>query len=92
MNMSKFKLKKIYTVYQITSSCYLDDKQNAGNYLNIIEQILNHYDLLDGRELPGWEMTPEYFKTTVYRRNHSDNQIDCEIDFETTTLTIIVKV
>lgn len=91
MNLSKFKLKKIHTVYQTTNSYFFNGKHNADSYLNLIEKILNHYDLLDGRKLSGWEMTSEYFRTTVYRRNHSDNQIDCEIDFETTTLTITIK-
>lgn len=91
MNLSKFKLKQVYLEFQVTNSCYFNDKHNAGTYLNVIEQILNFMDLLEGRKLSGWEMTSEYFKTTVYRRNHSDNQIDCAIDFESTTLTIIIK-
>lgn len=91
MNLSNFKLKKILTIYQVTNSYFFNNKHNADSYLKRIEQILNHYDLLDGRELLGHVMTSEYFKTVVYRRNLSDNQIDCEIDFDTTTLTIVVK-
>ena len=91
MNWSKFKLKKISTVYQVIDSYHFNDKHNAYSYFNTIQTILDNYDMLDGRELSGCEMTSEYFKTTVYRRNHSDNQIDCQIDFHTTTLTITVK-
>lgn len=91
MNMSNFKLKQVFSEFQVTNSCYFNDKHNAGTYLNVIEQILNYYDLLEGRKLSGYEMTSEYFRTVVYRKNRLDFQIDCEIDFETTTLTIKVK-
>lgn len=91
MNVLKFKSKKIHTVYQVTHSCYFNDKHNAGTYLNVIEQILNNYDLLDGRKLSGWVMTGDNFKTVVYRRNNLECQIDCEIDFKSTTLTITIK-
>lgn len=91
MNWSKFKLKKVYTEYEITNSCYFNDKHNAGTYLNVIEQILKHYDLLDSRKLSGYEMTRDYFTTVVFKRNRFDNQIECEIDFKTTTLTISIK-
>ena len=91
MNWSKFKLKKVYTEYEITNSCYFNNKHDAGTYLNVIEQILNHYDLLDGRKLSGSEMTRDYFATVVFRTNRLDHQIDCVIDFQTTTLTIAIK-
>lgn len=92
MNWSKFELKTIYSIFQVTNSYFFNDKHNAGTYLNVIEQILKDYDLLEGRKCSGWEMTSDFFKTVVYRRNNLDFQIDCEIDFETTTLTITAKV
>ena len=91
MNLSKFKLKKICTVYQLTDSYYFNDKHSSGSFLNTIEPLLDKYDLLEGRKFSNFEMTSEYFKTTVYRRNNSDSQIECQIDFSTTTLTITVK-
>ena len=91
MNLSKFKLKQVYLEFQVTNSCYFNDTHNACTYLNVIEQILNYMELLDGRKCSSFEITSEYFRTVVYRRNRSDFQIDCEIDFETTTLTIKVK-
>lgn len=91
MNWSKFKLKKICTVYQVTDSYYFNNKHSAGRFLNLIELIIDKYDLLEGRKCSGWEMTSDYFKTTVYKRDRFDCQIDCEIDFEKTTLTITVK-
>lgn len=91
MNWSKFKLKKICTVYQVKDSYHFNDKHNADSYLNTIQTILDYYDFSQGRELSSFEITSQYFKTTVYRRNHSDNQIDCQIDFHTTTLTITVN-
>lgn len=92
MNWSKIKLKNTSIISQVTNSYLFDATHNAGTYLFVIEQILNNCGLLDGRKPSGWEMTSEYFKTTVYRRNHSDTQIDCQIEFKTTTLTITVKV
>lgn len=91
MNWSKFKLKKICTVYQVTDSYHFNDKHSAGSFLNTIEPLLDKYDLLEGRKCSGWEMTSDYFKTTVYKRDRFDCQIDCEIDFKKTTLTITVK-
>lgn len=91
MNWSKFKLKKVYTEYEITNSCYFNDKHEASTYLNVIEQILNHYDFLDGRKLSGYEMTRDYFTTVVFMTNRHVDQIECEIDFKTTTLTIAIK-
>lgn len=91
MNWSKFKLKKVYTEYEITNSCYFNDKHEVGTYLNVIEQILNHYDFLQGRQLSGYEMTSDHFITVVFMRNRLDDQIECEIDFKTTTLTIAIK-
>ena len=91
MNCSKFKLKKICTVYQVTDSYHFNDKHSACSYLNTIQLLLDNYDLSDGRKCTGWEMTRDHFKTTVYRRDRFDCQIDCEINFEKTTLTIKVN-
>lgn len=91
MNVLKFKSKKIHTVYQVTHSCYFNDKHNAGTYLNTIQSLLDNYCLSEGRKCSGWEMTGDYFKTVVYRRNNLDCQIDCKIDFKSTTLTITIK-
>lgn len=90
MNLTKFKLKRVYTEYEMTNSCLFNNKHEAGTYLNVIEQILTHYDLLDGRKLSGYEMTRDYFTTVVFKRNRFDYQIECEIDFKTTTLTIAI--
>ena len=91
MNWSKFKFKKICTVYQVTDSYHFNNKHSAGSFLNTIESLLDKYCLLEGRKCSGWKMTSEYFRTTVYKRDRFDCQIDCEINFETTTLTITVK-
>lgn len=88
MNWSIFKLKKIYTVYQVTDSYHFNDKHSADSYINTIKHILDNYCLLEGRKLSGWEMTRDHFKITVYRRDSYDCQIECEIKFEETTLTL----
>lgn len=91
MNCSKLKLKKICTVYQVTDSYHFNDKHSVVSFLNTIEPLLDKYDLLEGRKCSSFEMTSDYFKTTVYKRDRFDCQIDCEIDFKKTTLTITVK-
>ena len=91
MNLTKLKVKKISTAYQVKDSYHFNDKHNAGSYLNTIESLLDKYCLLEGRKCSGCKMTSDYFRTTVYKRDRFDSQIDCEINFETTTLTITVK-
>lgn len=85
--MSKFKLKKIC----ITNSCYLNDKHNVCSYLNSIGQILTLYELSDGIKLSGYIVNDECFIATFLRMNPLGVDIECEINFETTTLTITVK-
>lgn len=92
MNWSKFKLKKICTVYQVTDSYHFNNKHSAGSFLNTIQSLLDNYYLSEGRKCSSWEMTSDYFRTTVYKRDRFDCQIDCEINFEKTTLTITVKI
>lgn len=91
MTWSKFKLKKIITVYQVTDSYHFNGNHNADSYLNTIQSLLDNYCLSEGRRCSGYELTRDYFKTTVCRRDRFDCQIDCEINFEKTTLTITVK-
>lgn len=87
----KFKLKKISTGYQVTNSYFFNNKHNAESYLNSIRQILDFYDLFDGVKLSGYLRHVDFFKATFKRINLFGFDIDCEIDFETTTLTITVK-
>ena len=39
MNWSKFKLKKICTVYKVTDSYHFNGKHKANSYLNSIVQM-----------------------------------------------------
>ena len=91
MNWSKFKLKKICTVYQVTDSYFFNDKHKADSYLNSIVQILTIYDLTNGVNLSGYIRHVDFFKATFLRMNSLGVDVDCEIDFKTTTLTITVK-
>lgn len=90
MNWSKLKLKKICTVYQVTDSYHFNDKHNADSYLNSIAQILIIYDLTDGIKLSGYIVKDECFIATFIRMNPSGVDLECVIEFDTTTLTIIV--
>lgn len=91
MNLSKFKLKKIYTVYQVTDSYHFNSNHNADSYLKIIVQILTIYDLTNGVKLLKYTRHVDFFKATFLRTNPLGVDIDCEIDFKSTTLTITVK-
>lgn len=91
MNWSKFKLKKICTVYQVTNSYFFNDKHNADSYLNSIAQILTIYDLTDGIKLSGYIVNDECFIATFLRMNPLGVDIECVINFQSTTLTITVK-
>lgn len=91
MNWSKLKFKKICTVYQVTNSYHFNDKHNADSYLNSIVQILIIYDLTNGVKLSGYIRHVDFFKATFIRMNPLGVDVDCVINFETTTLTITVK-
>ncbi len=90
MNWSKFKLKKICTVYQVTNSYFFNDINNADSYLNSIVQILTIYDLTNGIKLSGYIQNKDNFIATFIRMNPSGVDIECVIDFQSTTLTIKV--
>ena len=91
MNWSKFKLKKICTVYKVTDSYHFNGNHNADSYLKTIVQILTIYDLTNGVKLSGYIRHVDFFKATFLRMNSLGVDVDCEIDFKTTTLTITVK-
>lgn len=90
MTWSKFKLKKICTVYKVTDSYHFNDKHNADSYLNSIGQILSTFDLSDALRLSGYILHVKFFKATFLRLNPKGFDIKCKIDFSTTTLTITV--
>lgn len=91
MNLSKFKLKKIHTVYQVTNSYFFNGKHCPGSYLKSIVEIITTYDLKHGTISSGYKLYEDHFTATFTRMNPLGVDIDCEIDFETTTLTITVK-
>ena len=91
MNWSKFKLKKICTIYQVTNSYFFNDKHNADSYLISIAQIFTLYELSDGVELSEYELDDDFFKATFIRINPSGVDIECVIDFDTKTLMIVIK-
>lgn len=91
MNWSKFKLKKISTVYQVTDSYHFNDKHNADSYLNSIAQILINFDLSNGVSLSGYIQNKDNFIATFIRMYPDGYDIVCQIDFKSTTLTITVK-
>lgn len=90
MNWSKFKLKKICTVYKVTDSYHFNGNHNADSYLKTIVQMLTFYDLTNGVKLLRYTRHVKFFKATFFRVNPSGVDIECEIDFDTTTLSIKV--
>ena len=92
MNWSKFKVKKISSIYQVTNSYFFDATHNAGTYLKVIEHILNICDLLEGFSLSGYryKLNKDNFTATLIRKYPLGDDIECVIDFKTTTLTIKV--
>ena len=90
MNWSKFKLKKICTIFQVSDSYHFNCKHSARSYLNTIQIILDNYDLLDGATLAGYCKYDDHFIATFTRTNPAGNDFLCQIDFDTTTLSIIV--
>ena len=91
MNWSKFKLKKICTVYQVTDSYHFNGNHNADSYLKTIVQILTIYDMTNGIISSGYEMNDAFFKSTFIRMSPLGVDVECVIDFQSTTLTITVK-
>ena len=91
MNWSKFKLKKICTVYQATDSYHFNDKHKTDSYISSIVEILTFSDLTYGVKLSGYNLYEDQFIATFIRRNPAGVDVECEIDFKTTTLTITVK-
>lgn len=91
MNLTKFKLKKISTVYQVTDSYHFNDKHNAYSYIKTIQSLLDKYHLLDESILSGYIHNKYHFIASFVRMNPSGDDIVCEINFEKTTLTITVK-
>ena len=91
MNCSKFKLKKICTVYQVIDSYHFNDKHSFDSYLKTIVQILTRYDLTTGVELKCYKLYDAHFDATFERFNCLGVDIECTINFLKTTLTITVK-
>ena len=91
MNWSNFKLKKICTVYQVTDSYHFNDKNKTDSYLNSIEQILTTLDLSKGVILSGYIQNKDNLNATFIRTLPFGVDIDCVINFQSTTLTITVK-
>ena len=91
MNWSKFKLKKICTVYQATDSYHFNGNHNADSYINSIVEILTFPDMTNGVKLLRYTRHVDFFKATFIRRNPAGVDVECEIDFKTTTLTIAIK-
>ena len=90
MNWSKFKLKKISTVYQAIDSYHFNGNHNADSYLNSIEQILTTFDLSDGVSLSGYIQNKDNLTATFIRTYPLGVDIECVINFQSTTLTIKV--
>lgn len=90
MNWSKFKLKKICTVYHVTDSYHFNGKHSAGSYLNTILQILDNYDLVVESTLFRYNLFEDHFIARFMRTNLAGVDIICAIDFELTTLEIKV--
>lgn len=91
MNWLKFKLKKICTVYQVTNSFFFNENHSSACYLNSIAQILIIYDLSEGIKLSGYTVNDECFSVTFLRTDTSGVDVECVINFQTTTLTITIK-
>ena len=91
MTWSKFKLKKIYTVYQVTDSYHFNDKHSFDSYLKTIVQILTQYDLTTGVEFKFYKLYDDHFDATFERVNCLCVDIECVINFQSRTLTITVK-
>lgn len=91
MNLTTFNIKKICTVYRVTNSYYFNSKHNADSYLNSIEQILIFYDLTDEFTLSGYIQRADSFIATFICTNPFGVDIECVINFRSTTLTITVK-
>ena len=91
MNLSEFKLKKICTVYQVTDSYHFNGNHNADSYLNSIGQIISTFDLSGGVSLSGYIQNEDYLIATFIRMYPFGVDIDCVINFQSTTLTITVK-
>lgn len=90
MNWSKFKLKKIFTVYHVTDSYHFNGKHSAVSYLNTIQQLLDNYDLLKESTLLRYNLFEDHFIARFMRTNPTGFDIICAIDFESTTLEIKV--
>lgn len=90
MNISKFKLKKICTEYKVTDSYHFNDKHSACSYLDSIAEILIDFDLTDEIILSCYDLSEFHFTATFTRMNASGVDIECEIDFDTTTLLLKV--
>lgn len=90
MNSLKFKLKKIFTVYKVTDSYHFNGNHNDDSYLKTIEQMLIFYDLTNGVKLLRYKRHDKFFKATFIRINLSGVDIECEIDFDTKTLMIVI--
>lgn len=91
MNWSKLKLKKICTVYKLTDSYHFNGNHNAYSYIKTIQSLLDKYHLLDNSILSGYIHNKYHFIASFVRMNPLGDDIVCEINFETTTLTITVK-
>lgn len=91
MKLLKIKIEEDTTEYQVTDSYYFNDKHKAESYLIIIVTILKFFDLTDGVSLSGYIQNKDNFIATFLRKNPSGVDVECEINFEKTTLTITVK-
>lgn len=91
MNWLKFKLKKICTIYQVTNSFFFNENHSSACYLNSITQILKIHNLTEGIKFTGYTENDECFSATFLRTDPSGDDIECVINFQTTTLTITIK-